>query len=205
MEKIIERCNEALDDASGKRTIPSFVWKNCKGVAIITVSEMGFVFSISDGDGVVIKHNDDGTWGPPSAIMFTGAAAGAIFGKATKRIFFFPMTEYALKMLSGQTTAELGVQMGLAVGPYGREAQAGVNVASSGANITYSYTLEKGALLNIGYNDYAIDAVDNVNKDFYGVGRKAMDIVMTPGAVNIPEGKGIEEMHEKLAQLSESE
>ena len=84
MENIIECCNEALDAASGKVTIPGFVGKSCKGVAIITVLETGFIFSMSEGDGIVIRHNDDGTWGPPSAIRFTSYAAGTIFGKVTK-------------------------------------------------------------------------------------------------------------------------
>jgi lipid-binding SYLF domain-containing protein len=53
-------------------------------------------------------------------------------------------------MLSIQMTFQVGVQMGVAVVPYGREAEAGVNVAGSGVNITYSYTIEKGAMLNIG-------------------------------------------------------
>ena len=88
MEKIIKRCNEALDAVSAK--IPGLVWKHCKGVAIITVSQIGFVFSMSDGDGVVIKHNDDGTWGPPSAIMLSAFHAGAIFCKMTKQILSSP-------------------------------------------------------------------------------------------------------------------
>ena len=203
MERIIKRCNEAIDVAAAKASIPHFVWKHCKGVAIITVSETGFVFSISGGDGVVIRHEyDEGTWGPPSAVMFTGAAAGAIFGKATKQIFLFPMTELGLKMLSGHTSVELGVQMGVAAGPYGREAETGANVGGSGADITYSYTFEKGAMVNVGFNGYAIHARNDTNEDFYGVDKFVMDIVLTPGTVDIPKGKGVEEMHEKLAQLS---
>jgi lipid-binding SYLF domain-containing protein len=200
MEKIIKRCNEALDAVSAK--IPGLVWKHCKGVAIITVSQTGFGISVSEGDGVVIKQNDDGTWGPPSALVFSGFAAGAIFGQATKQIFLLPMTEHGLKMLSGQRLAELGLQMGFAAGPYGREAKMGAAIGGSGADITYSYTFEKGAMLDIGYNNCGIDAENEVNKNFYGVDKKVMDIVMTPGTVDIPKGKGVEEMHEKLAQLS---
>jgi lipid-binding SYLF domain-containing protein len=202
MEKIIERCNVALDEAATKTSISEWVWKTCKGVAIITVSEIGMVISVSDGDGVVIKKNDDGTWGAPSALTFTGSAAGAVLGKATKRIFLFPMTEHGLKMLSGQTSYELGVQMGIAAGPHGREAQAGLNMGNNSVGVTYAYTFEKGAMINIGYNGYVVDAANSVNNDFYGKIAKPVDIVMTPGTVKVPTGKGIEEMHEKLAALS---
>jgi lipid-binding SYLF domain-containing protein len=144
MENIIKRCNEALDLASAKASIPGFVWKHCKGVAIITVSETGFVFSMSEGDGVIIKHNDDGTWGPPSAVMFTGAATGTIFGKATKQIFLLAMTELGLKILSGQTSAELGVQLGVATGLYGCEAEAEAKLEDR-APISRTHTLFKKA------------------------------------------------------------
>jgi lipid-binding SYLF domain-containing protein len=202
MERIIERCDMALDEAATKTSISGWVWKTCKGVAIITVSETGFVFSISDGDGVVIKKNDDGTWGAPSALMFTGTAAGAIFGKATKQIFLFPMTELGLKMLCGQTTAQLGVQMGIAAGPHGREAAVGANIGGKGADITYAYTLANGAMINVGFNDHVINAANEVNADFYGKVAEPLDIVMTPGTVKVPTGKGVEEMCEKLAALS---
>jgi lipid-binding SYLF domain-containing protein len=203
MEKIIESCNEVLDDDVTKNGIPDHVWKSCKGVAIITASEIGFVYAVSEGDGLVIKKNDDGTWGAPSNLRFGGNAAGAIMGKATKQIFLFPMTDHELKRFFTKTLAERqrGGQIGIAVGPVGREAEAGANMRQS-EDVTFSYTFQKGAMMNIGYNDYVLEAVDKKNEDFYGKTAKAIDIVMTPGTVEVPTGKGIEELHEKLAALS---
>jgi lipid-binding SYLF domain-containing protein len=199
MEKIIELCNTALDEAAAKKAIPDSVWKACKGVAIITVSEIGIVLSMSDGEGVVIKKNDDGTWGAPAALMLAGQAGGATFGKTTKQIFLFPMTEPKLKMLAGPTSSELGVKMGIAAGPFGREAEAGGN---RGADVTYTYTFQKGAMINIGWGDSRVSAYTKVNDDFYGKVANPLDIVMTPGTVEVPTGKGIEEMYEKLESLS---
>ena len=131
MEQIIKRCQEALDIVSGKgqHLIPAFIWKRCKGVVIINVSEVGFVFSGSSGDGLVIQHNEDDTWGPPSAIKFGGGAVGAIFGKGNKHIFLFPMTDIAFQMFCGQNSFELGAEAGVAAGPYdgtyGTEAEIG--------------------------------------------------------------------------------
>jgi len=201
METILKRCCETVDAVS-KKEIPAFVWKKCKGVAIINVTEFGFVFSIADGDGVVLKHNEDGSWGAPSTLMFTGSSGGAVFGKANKQIIIFPMTEYGLKMLTSKTKYDLGAQTGLAVGPWGREATLDAGAGGKGIEVTYSYVFEKGAFLTVGINNNFIENVPEYNQAFYGKVADATDIVMKPGTVDIPEGKGVEELHAKLAELS---
>lgn len=53
------------------------------------------------------------------------------------------------------------------------------------------------------YNNYVIDAANEVNQSFYEADVKAIDIIMTPGAVTAPTGsKGVEDLHAKLAKLS---
>ena len=199
MERIIKRSNEALDEVALSGRIPYYVWDTCKGVAIITVSQIGLVIAVSDGDGVVMKHNNDGTWGPPSAVYLEGNSLGATFGKATKQIFLFPMSEHALEVLSGKRSNQQNVLMGLAAGPVGLEEGGHV---FDGTVATYTYTFQKGAMINVGYDGCNIDAAKKVNADFYGVDKMSTDIVMIPGTVDIPKGKGIEEMHEKLTKLS---
>jgi lipid-binding SYLF domain-containing protein len=200
MEKIIEHCNTALNEAAAKKVIPDSVWKACKGVAIISVFEFGIVvLSMSDGEGAVIQKNDDGTWGAPSALLFSSDTLGVTFGMATKQIFLFPMTELGLKRLSGETSLELGAKMGIAVGLYGSEHELGEN---RGEDVTYTYTFEKGVMMNIGWGDSRIDAYKKANRDFYGKNVDPLDIVMTPGAVEVPTGKGIEEIHKKLEAFS---
>jgi lipid-binding SYLF domain-containing protein len=203
MEKLIERCNTVLDEVATKKSIPYSVWKKCKGVCIITHSELGFIFSVSGGEGIVVKKNDDGTWGAPSALTFAVASGGLIFGKADKQIFLFPMTEHGLNMLCRESSGAAGLQAGIAAGSHGREFEAGITMGDHDMGLTYSYTFEKGAMINVGYNQYMINAATHVNKDFYANDTaKPVDIVMTPGAVEIPTGKGIEELHEKLKALS---
>jgi lipid-binding SYLF domain-containing protein len=115
------------------------------------------------------------------------------------------MTENGLKLLSGQMTLQVEVQLGVAACPFGREAEMGVDFGHSGAAITYSYTFETGAILSIDYKNCGIDAMNKVNAVFYGGEKAAMDIIMMPGTVDITKGKGIEELHEKLTQLSKKE
>lgn len=200
MEKILKRCCDTVDVAS-KKEIPDFVWKKCKGVAIINISEVGFVFSVQEGDGVVLKHNDDGTWGAPSALMFTGSGGGAVLGGAHKQILLFPMTEHGLKMLTG-TKFELGAQVGLAAGPIGREASVGLEAGNKGVGYTLFYVFEEGVFMSIGINEYILEPVPEYNQGFYGKQEKATDIVMKPGTVTIPKGKGVEDLHARLSKLS---
>jgi len=202
MEKIIERSNEALDMAIAKSLcIPAPVWKHCKGVAIVNCTEIGFVVSITEGDGVVLKHCQDGSWGPPSAISFDGSSAGVIFGKGDKRVFLFPMTDNCLKVLAGGAT-KLGLNLGIAAGP-GLEREVATNLGMSGkADVTYAYTFDHGALISAGLGTTSISPIPAQNEVFYGKAATPLDIVTTPGTVEIPKGKGVEGLHEKLAQLS---
>lgn len=174
-----------------------------KGVAIISVTETGFVFSVSSGDGVLMKHNDDDTWGPPSALEFGGSSAGAIFGKGKKQIFIFPMNEYGLSLLTSNTRYQLGVEIGLAMGPHGGEAEAGATAGGRGLGSTLTYTFAKGALLDVGCNNCFVENKDSINSAFYGYYVAATDIVMKAGAVDAPEGSGVEDLQSKLSGLTE--
>lgn len=134
--------------------------------------------------------------------MFSGAGAGAVFGKANKTILLLPMTDHGVKMLTADTKYELGIQAGITAGPYGREASLAADAGGKGVGATLSYVFSKGALVNIGYENNFIETVNEVNKAFYGKKASAIDIIFEPGTVDIPEGKGVEELHAKLGELS---
>ena len=203
METILKRCAATVEDLS-KKEIPQAAWKNCAGVAIINISETGFVVSIAEGDGVLLKHNCDGnSWSAPSALKFTGSSAGAVFGKAKLQVILFPMSQYAFNMLTADMKYELGAQIGLAAGPYSREASLTVGAGGHGVDVTYSYVFEEGAFLNIGINNYFLENVEQENEAFYGKKMEAKEIVN--GGIDgaeIPRGEGFEELVAKLGKLS---
>lgn len=190
-----------MDDVA-KKEIPADVWLYCKGVCVITATEAGFVFSYGEGDGIVIKKNDDGTWGAPSACMVTGFGAGAVFGKAKKQVILFPMTEHDLRLLCSKNKFDVGGQLGLAIGKLGRETSIDVGVSEESVGLTYSYIFEDGVYLNVGANNYILSSVDQANTEYYGKQAEAHDIVLDkPDTVTIPKDKGTEELHEKLASF----
>jgi len=199
MEQVIKRCTETIDFVS-KQEIPKACWKDCAGVAIINITEVGFIFSLEEGDGIVIKRNDDGTWGAPSCIAFEGSGAGAIFGKGNKKLVLFPLTKYGLSQLTADNKYQLGAQVGLTLGALGRELSAAGDAGGHGADVTVSYVFAEGALLNVGIENNFISAANEVNEAFYGKKVTANQIVFE-GAVDIPKGKGVEELQAKLAEL----
>jgi lipid-binding SYLF domain-containing protein len=202
MEDIIKRCIATIDEVSeGAKEIPHMTWKTCAGVAIINVSEVGFFFSRQEGDGLLIKKKKDNTWGAPSALIFTGTAGGFVFGKGEKRIILFPLTELAVKTLCSNTKYQLGADVGLAAGPVGRGAAIAADAGDKGVGATLSYVIEKGALLNVSLTTNFIENRNDVNSAFYGKSATPEEIVID-GAVEIPQGKGVEELHGKLTALS---
>ena len=130
-------------------------------------------------------------------------SGGLILGKTNKVIILFPMTEHGLKMLTSNTKYQLGASAGLAIGPFGREVGAGLDIGDKGVGATFTYVFEDGLFVNAGITNNFIDQLYHVNDAFYSSKHaSATDIVMTPGTVDIPEGKGVEEMHAKLGELS---
>mmetsp|Transcript_39325 Transcript_39325/g.80602 ORF Transcript_39325/g.80602 Transcript_39325/m.80602 type:complete len:210 (-) Transcript_39325:1208-1837(-) len=199
MEDIIKRCTETADFVS-KQEIPKSVWEACAGVVIINSDVVGFGFSVGEGAGVVIKKNEGNTWGAPSCVHFTSGAVGAVLGVGSKKIVLFPMTKYGLEQFTADNRFELGAQFDLAAGKFGRELDFGVAAGEKGANITVSYVFSDGGLLEVGVNSTYIDRAFEANEKFYGKNVAPGDIVFKEGAVDIPAGKGVEELHAKLTE-----
>lgn len=62
------------------KKIPSKVIKNAKGLCIFTTMRTGLWISGSGGAGVLVAHNPDGTWSPPSGIMMHTVGVGFLVG-----------------------------------------------------------------------------------------------------------------------------
>src|SRR5215471_12067239 len=67
---IIERFQEIPEQA-----IPAAVMREAKGLAIMTVTKGGFIFSGRGGTGIVVARTDKG-WSGPSAIGAGGMGFG---------------------------------------------------------------------------------------------------------------------------------
>lgn len=60
-----------------EKSIPDAIWKQARGLAILTVAKVGVVVTFNIGTGLVIVRREDGSWSPPSAISSWGVGWGA--------------------------------------------------------------------------------------------------------------------------------
>lgn len=67
--------------------IPADVLRQAKGLAFLTVTKAGFLFSVRAGSGLVIARLADGSWSAPSAIGTAGVGAGLMAGAEMAEFF----------------------------------------------------------------------------------------------------------------------
>lgn len=115
METYLENAISVIDHA---KYIPKGLFKLCKGVMLITAREGAFLVSSTSGSGVLISHNDDGSWGAPMAIHLSAFGGGATFGYAKQDIVVI-MNHFAMdRLLEGRGETSLGLSAGFACGKF---------------------------------------------------------------------------------------
>jgi len=207
MEGMIANANKVLANALDPKNegVPRDLFENCAAIALLTTVETGFFVSISGGTGVILaRDTSTGKWSPPSACGMGGMGFGFIFGAAAKDIMVMLMDESALHAFTGDKQIKLGGQIGVAIGPIGREVEGAFNANGEGVTNTLTYTYSKGAFASAGYEGQIIKARAKENEKFYGQPATAQEI-LTKDVVTPPEGKGIEDLHKKLEMLRKGE
>mmetsp|Transcript_5979 Transcript_5979/g.13108 ORF Transcript_5979/g.13108 Transcript_5979/m.13108 type:complete len:228 (-) Transcript_5979:363-1046(-) len=207
MEGMIANANKVLANALDPKNegVPRDLFENCAAIALLTTVETGFFVSISGGTGVILaRDKSTGKWSPPSACGMGGMGFGFIFGAAAKDIMVLLMDDKAVQAFTGDNQIKLGGEIGLAVGPIGREVEGAVNASGEGVTSTLTYTYSKGAFVSAGLEGQVIKSRAKENEKFYGQPATAQEI-LTKGAVTPPEGKGIEDLHKKLDMLRKGE
>jgi SH3 domain-containing YSC84-like protein 1 len=68
-----------------EKSIPDSILKRAKGLAIITVANVGMMVTYKIGTGLVIARREDGSWSAPSAVSTLGIGWGA---QVNSYIFF---------------------------------------------------------------------------------------------------------------------
>jgi len=193
-----------LDQALDPTTpgIPRGMIKNCQGVILLSMVEAGFVFSGSVGSGVIIAHNEDDSWSPPSAVSVGGIGWGLIAGGEVKDVIICVMERGIVDTLSAETQVKIGGQLSATLGPVGREAEASLNFnGTTEVRGTYAYTWSKGAFGGISLETAVLKVRQKENSRFYGrEGVSSKEILENTLAA--PKDKGVEDLHYKLDLLS---
>eukprot|EP00986_Skeletonema_menzelii_P011178 scaffold5677_cov153-Skeletonema_menzelii.AAC.6 len=187
--------------------IPSKVLERAKGVAVVTSAKAGIGFAgFEFGTGLVVarRSNPDGVveldaWTAPSAISIASVAMGALVGAQVSDHVFLLMTDDAVRLFASDNgrSIQLGADIGVAVGPLGRSAEADLGATGASRNLEgygggvamspiYSYSLSKGLYVGVSMDGRMLITRDRVNEKFYGRSVSAYEIlsgqVATPPA-----------------------
>ncbi|HWO40940.1 MAG TPA: YSC84-related protein [Candidatus Eisenbacteria bacterium] len=155
---IIERF-EAIPESA----IPPAVMRAARGLAILTITKAGFIGSVRGGTGVVVARTDNG-WSGPSAIGTGGLGVGFQAGAEVTELVIVLNTQEAVDAFAKGGNVTLGGALGVAAGPVGRSAEAGVAVGAA----MYSYSRSQGLFAGISVEGTVIGTRDRVNAAYYG-------------------------------------
>ena len=148
-------------------SIPPAMLNNAEGIAIFpNMIKGGFILGVNYGKGVLSIRKPDRTWTAPVLVTMGGGSLGFQAGvQAADIVLVFATPKSLQGILNGQKVT-LGADASVAVGPVGRQANAGTD-ARLGAEI-YSYARSRGlfAGVSVGGADLSID--DNADSVLYG-------------------------------------
>ncbi|KAL3775534.1 hypothetical protein ACHAW5_001553 [Stephanodiscus triporus] len=169
--------------------IPPKLLARARGVAIVTSCKGGLGFAgFEFGTGLVVARRTDPECGPddwsaPSAIGVAGFAWGALLGAQVSDHVFLLMTDDAVRLFAseGGRSIQLGADVGVALGPLGRTAEADLGATAgpsrgiehggvSGVAVApiFTYSLSKGLYAGVSLDGRLLMTRDRVNEKFYG-------------------------------------
>jgi lipid-binding SYLF domain-containing protein len=160
---------QALDEFCGMaiESIPPTMLDAAEGIAIFPgMMKGGFILGVNYGKGVLLVRRPDRTWSPPVMVTMGGGSIGFQAGVQSADIVLVFATPRSLEgILKGQKVT-LGADASIALGPVGRQANAGTD-ARLGAEI-YSYARSRGlfAGVSLGGADLSVD--HNADAVLYG-------------------------------------
>jgi len=146
-----------------ERQIPRSVLRDARGLAIIRVVKVGFVFSGKGGDGVVIARTGKG-WSGPSFVGTGGAGWGLQAGAQVSDFVFVLNNADGVRAFSRDGNVTLGADVSAAAGPVGRDIQAGVTPKAA----IYTYSLSKGLFAGASLEGAVIATEKGRNASYYG-------------------------------------
>ena len=173
-QQIVNQSANILRDFQSipEKGIPPYVWRNAKGLAIISVLKVGFGVSGKGGQGVVVARTGHG-WSGPSFVGTGGAGWGAQIGAQVTDFIFVLNSQEAVRAFSKDGNVTLGVDASAAAGPVGRDASAGVTPSAA----IYTYSRSKGLFAGASIEGAVIATQKTANARYYGRSVRARDIL----------------------------
>jgi len=149
-----------------EKQVPDYLMKDAYGVAIFPgVQKAGLVIGGQYGKGILVVRNEDRSWGYPIFVTLAGGSIGWQIGVQSLDLVLFFRTKRSVDRVLDESFT-LGVDIGVAAGPLGRQAGAATDTELK-AEI-YSYSRSRGffAGLTLAGASLAID--DDADAAYYG-------------------------------------
>lgn len=173
---VLDRFQEIPESA-----IPDVIMREAKGLAILTLTKAGFVFSGRGGSGIVVARTEKG-WSGPSAIGAGGMGFGFQAGAQVSELVIVLNTPDAVVAFAKGGNVTLGGAMSLATGPVGRDLEGSMALGA----VMYTYSRSQGLYAGVSLEGTVVYTRDEANAEFYGKPVQAKEILS--GSVAPPAG-----------------
>jgi len=162
--------------------------KRAKGVLIYPQLLKGaFLVGVSGGSGVMLAHDAKARkWGGPAFYTMGEASFGLQIGGQAAEVVLVALTDRGVAALLS-TSAKLGADVGVALGPVGAGAEAAT--ANLSADII-SYSRAQGLYAGISLEGAVVAVRDGLNKAYYGKEVTPTAILVRHEATN-PQAAGL--------------
>src|SRR6516162_5652643 len=145
-----------------EKAIPRDVLRRAKGLAIMSVIKVGFIFSAKGGQGVVIARTLHG-WSGPSFIATGGGGWGLQAGAEVTDFVIVLNNAAAVQAFSRGGNVTIGADVSAAAGPVGRTAAGAVMPTAA----VYTYSRSKGLFLGVSLEGAVIGTQRQSNFNYY--------------------------------------
>jgi lipid-binding SYLF domain-containing protein len=168
------------------RSAPDALLKKCQCIAVIPhVIQGAFVYGARFGSGVMSCRNTGGVWSPPCFVDLTGGSVGLQIGAETSDLVLFFMSEHGARSLLTSSKVELGGQVSVAAGPFGRSGEASTDLKLD-AEI-YTYAKSKGLFAGLSIAGARLAADKKANAKYYGRRVSVTQLLFEQKAPKVPE------------------
>jgi len=161
----------------------NFFWlqkyiKDAKGVHIFPqVLKGGFFLGGSGGTGVLLVRNaETGSWSDPAFYTVGSVTFGLQIGAEAAEVVMLAMNQKAIDTLL-ISTAKLGADASIAIGPVGGGAKGSVALPAVTADFL-SFARSKGLYAGLNLEGSVLAVRDSLNEGYYGKGVSPKDIIM---------------------------
>jgi len=181
LEKKSQIASNVLEEVMNipDKTIPDDLLQRAVCVATIPdIIRVGFVLGARYGTGLVSCRVPGAGWSQPSFISIKGGSWGAQIGVASVDLVLVFIRENAIEKFS-KNNFTIGVDAAVAVGPVGRDAQAGTDYQLNSE--IYSYSRARGIFAGIAIQGTLLDVKNKDNAKIYGPSVTTKDILNTSG------------------------